>query len=80
MRKKNKNNINCDVENCKYNNPEEGSCELDEIQVSKSSEVDECSDKDDTACESFESEEGELTDEVYEVESENEDEEEKEED
>ncbi|MBR3049179.1 MAG: DUF1540 domain-containing protein [Bacilli bacterium] len=80
MRKKNKNNINCDVENCKYNNPEEGSCELDEIQVSNSSEVDECSDKDDTACESFESEEGELTDEVYEVESENEDEEEKEED
>ena len=71
MKKKNK--ISCDVEDCKYNDAEEGKCELDEIKVGYSDDSDECYDSSDTACESFESNEEsdyELNDEVYEVDSE----------
>lgn len=75
MRKK-KGTIKCDVEECKYNDIKEERCNLDEIKVTSSSDNNECSDIEDTACESFEVEENsKLTDEVYEVESENEDEE-----
>ncbi|MBQ2640114.1 MAG: DUF1540 domain-containing protein [Bacilli bacterium] len=79
MRKKDKNKINCDVEDCKYNDSEEGKCELDEIKVGYSDDTDECYDSNDTACESFETEEesddDEITDEEYEVNSESDNEE-----
>ena len=73
MRKK-KGTIKCDVEECKYNDIKEERCSLDEIKVTSSSDNNECVDTEDTSCDSFETEEdSKLTDEVYEVKSENED-------
>ncbi len=48
----NQQTIRCDVESCKYNN-EEGTCGLEEIQVSCDCDNDQCFCSDETICSSF---------------------------
>ena len=48
------NKVKCDVESCKFQNNEEGICELDEIQISCNCSNDDCDCCDETVCESFE--------------------------
>lgn len=83
-KKKNKTNssIKCEVESCKYNNCEDGCCELDEIKVGCTCDNDDCKNTSETVCESFENNEEEyssddfddteerITDTTYEVEAE----------
>lgn len=66
--------INCDVDSCKYNNCEEGTCNLDTISVSCSCDNDKCTDCDETICQSFETTGSNITDNEYEVQSEKEEE------
>lgn len=77
-KKKNNSHIKCEVDSCRYNDNEEGKCELEEIEVGYNDNniTDDCTDSSDTACQSFSSFEDcdqALTDEVYEVQSESED-------
>ena len=76
--KKKNSNIKCEVDSCRYNDNEEGKCELEEIEVGYNDNIttDDCTDCSDTACQSFSSfddDEQKITDEVYEVQSESED-------
>lgn len=59
--KKNDNNqtIKCEVESCKYND-EEGTCELNEIEVGCDCDNDKCSCTGETICKSFEEDEDKL--------------------
>lgn len=86
MSKNNKTNssIKCDVDSCKYNNCEEGYCELDEIKVGCVCDSEDCRECEETVCESFDTKDVEnendsdedeyndekITDTVYEVEAE----------
>ncbi len=47
--------VKCDVESCKFQNDEEGICELEEVQISCDCDNDECGCNEETICESFES-------------------------
>lgn len=51
----NKQTIRCNVDGCKYINDEVTHCTLDEIKVD--SNIDDCSDKDETFCDSYEARE-----------------------
>lgn len=74
--------IKCNVETCKYNNCEEGYCELDEIKVGCTCDNDDCCCKEETVCESFKEkkkdknkeEKEPITDTVYEVQAEDDEE------
>lgn len=68
--KKGNSNINCNVDSCKYNNCEEGTCNLEEISVSCTCDKDACCDCDETICASFETSSGPITDTEYEVQAE----------
>ncbi len=73
MAKKKKNyneNIKCDVDSCDYNNKENGYCELEEISVSCTCNNDECEKNDETICASFKNKGAPITDNEYEVQSE----------
>lgn len=48
------NSIKCSVESCKHNNCEEGTCELEEIEVGCACDNCDCSSEDETICRSFE--------------------------
>lgn len=76
MSKKEKCNekIKCDVESCTNNNCEEGCCELNSIEVSCTCDNDSCKECEETICASFEERGGPLTDNEYEVDSEDDDE------
>lgn len=63
-------NIKCDVDACKFNNCEEGYCELDSISVSCTCDSDECKNCEETICASFATKGGPITDNEYEVQSE----------
>lgn len=62
--------IKCDVNSCNHNNIEEGTCQLEKIQVSCTCNKDKCSNCLETICESFETTGGVITDNEYEVTSE----------
>lgn len=67
-----KQTIECNVDSCKHNNCEDGVCELESIKVSCTCDHDECEDCGETICESFETTGSNITDNEYEVNSENE--------
>ena len=69
-KKKSNSSIKCDVDSCKYNNCEEGTCELESISVSCLCDDDDCCDCEDTICQSFETTKSNITDNEYEVSSE----------
>ncbi len=55
MKKNNSNDsIKCSVESCKHNNCEEGTCELEEIKVGCNCDGCDCTNEDETICQSFE--------------------------
>ena len=66
--------IKCNVESCKHNNCDEGTCTLEEIEISCTCDNCDCSNEDETICRSFENDESESDDdneqEEYEEESE----------
>jgi len=64
-----KNKIKCDVSNCKYE--KEGDCTLKNVIISCSGAGDDCCDTSSTLCQSFVSSGGIITDNEYEVQSEN---------
>ncbi len=72
MKKKDNNQtIKCDVESCKYND-EEGTCELEEIQVGCDCDNDKCACSEETVCQSFEENENKTSsDDKEETEEEN---------
>lgn len=73
MSKKNSNsnqNIKCDVDSCKFNNCEEGCCELNSISVSCTCNNNECEKCEETVCASFATKGSPITDNEYEVQSE----------
>ena len=72
-KKKDNSKIKCSVESCKNNNCEEGTCTLNEISVNCTCDNKDCCCCDETVCESFETDESSnknITDNVYEVKSE----------
>ena len=69
-KKKSNSNIKCDVVSCDHNNCEEGTCQLDEVEISCSCDNDECVDCAETVCQSFETTRADITDNEYEVQSE----------
>lgn len=64
-------NINCDVTSCDYNNQEKGKCSLENINITTDVNRNKCNDCSSTLCQSFESSGGVITDNEYEVISEN---------
>lgn len=46
--------IKCNVESCKHNNCEEGTCALDEVEIDCTCNNCDCSKEDETICKSFE--------------------------
>ena len=69
---KNKSKIKCDVSSCENNNCEEGTCQLKEVCISCSCDNDDCHEICETICQSFKETSANITDNVYEVESESE--------
>ena len=67
---KSNSNIKCDVASCDHNNCEEGTCQLDKVDISCSCENDKCMDSCETICQSFEVTNANITDNEYEVQSE----------
>lgn len=67
---KSNSNIKCDVVSCHHNNCEEGTCQLDEVEISCTCSNDECSNCVETICQSFETTKSNITDNEYEVQSE----------
>ena len=59
--------INCDVVSCEHNNCEEGTCQLEKVDIGCSSDNDKCMDSCDTVCQSFKSTASNITDNEYEV-------------
>ena len=60
-----KNNIKCDVSNCKYE--KEGDCTLKNVIISCSGSGRDCYDTSSTLCQSFTSSGGIITDNEYEI-------------
>lgn len=69
-KKKSNSNIKCDVVTCDHNNCEEGTCRLDEVEISCSCASDECADCTETVCQSFETTSSNITDNEYEIQAE----------
>ncbi len=69
---KSNNKIKCDVNTCTYNNKDNKCCELDSIKISCTCNNDNCDCCEETICQSFESTGSNITDNEYEVNSENE--------
>lgn len=68
--KKSNSNIKCDVTSCDHNNCKDGTCCLEQVEISCSCNNDECADCGETICQSFETTHGNITDNEYEVQSE----------
>lgn len=66
-KKKSNSNIKCDVESCKNNNCEDGTCCLDEVCISCNCDSDDCHNTTETICQSFKEVDSNITDNVYEV-------------
>ena len=73
-KKKTNKNIKCDVDTCKHNNKDEECCELESVKISCTCNNDECECTEETVCQSFENTASPITDNEYEVNSEDEDE------
>ena len=67
---KNSNKINCDVENCNYNNSKKNICNLNSIKITSTSNNNLSLDKSETLCKSFENSYSPINDNIYEVTSE----------
>ena len=63
--KKKKQNINCDVKDCAYNDKDNLKCNLEEINVTTDSNIN--TDKKETVCDSFEKGNDEDIEEEYEL-------------
>ncbi len=73
-KKKNDSNssIKCNVSSCDYNNCEKGTCCLEKVEISCSCDGKDCADSCETICQSFTTTGGDITDNEYEVQSEDE--------
>lgn len=65
--------IKCDVDSCEHNNTDDKCCELDSIKISCTCNNDECECLEETVCQSFKTTGSNITDNEYEVDSEEED-------
>lgn len=72
-KKNNNTNIKCNVDTCVHNNQDDKCCNLDSISVSCTCKNDACTCTEETVCQSFKTTSGKITDNEYEVDSEDED-------
>ena len=70
--KKDNKSIKCDVDSCKHNNKDTSCCELDSVSIGCTCNNDECERVEETVCQSFENTGSPITDNEYEVTSEDE--------